>query len=78
MHFGAILERHPTIDQVEVLLLVGNLELAQKLSHQVGNAKTIQHTLLHLVVGSLELDGLLLDLAHLFVSEASLWSLTNG
>jgi hypothetical protein len=58
---GAILERPPTVDQVEVLLLIGHLELAQRLGHQVDDAKTTRLMLLHLLVDGVELGGLLLD-----------------
>jgi hypothetical protein len=61
MSLGVILEHRPTVDQVEVLLLVGNLELAQRLGHQVCNTKAIQFMLLHLVVSSIELGGMFLD-----------------
>jgi hypothetical protein len=65
------------VDQVEFVFLVGNLELAQRLGHQVGNAKATQFKLLHLVVGGIELFGLLLDPHPTFVSEALLRSPTK-
>jgi hypothetical protein len=49
------------VDQVEVFLVVGNLELAQRLGHQVGNAKAIHLTLFHLIVGGVELGSSFLD-----------------
>jgi hypothetical protein len=49
------------VDKIEVLLLIGHLELAQRLGHQVGNAKATHLTLLRLVLGGIELGGPLLD-----------------
>jgi hypothetical protein len=61
MPLGAILERRPTVDQVEVLLLIGCIELAQRLGHQVSDAKATHLMLHHLLVSGVELGGLLLD-----------------
>jgi hypothetical protein len=49
------------MDHVEVLHPVGNLEVASRVSNQLGNAKASNFPLLHYVIGGVELGAFLLD-----------------
>jgi hypothetical protein len=58
-------------NNVELLVLIGGIELGQSLPHQVSNAKVTNLTLLHDGIRRVELGALLLD-GPPFVSEFSL------
>jgi hypothetical protein len=60
------------LDHVEVLHLVGDLEVDNSLSHQVGNTNATNFSLLHRVVGGVGLGALLLDKLQPFVRETAL------
>jgi hypothetical protein len=52
---------HPNGPYVELLVLIGDLELGQSFKHHIYNTNATYFAVLHDVVGRAELDALLLD-----------------